>query len=67
VDLRTDRGFGRPVTDGELKGVPVRLEVGLRDLVEGVVTLARRDGGDRQRHPLERVASLVPSLLHRMR
>ena len=35
--------FGRRATDWELKGVPVRLEVGPRDLAEDVVTLARRD------------------------
>jgi prolyl-tRNA synthetase len=28
----------------ELKGVPIRLEVGPRDIEKGVVTLARRDG-----------------------
>jgi prolyl-tRNA synthetase len=66
VDRRTDQGFGRRVTDWELKGVPVRLEVGPRDLGEGVVTLARRDGAERQRPTLETVASLVPSLLRQM-
>ena len=66
VDRRTDQGFGRRVTDWELKGVPVRLEVGPRDLGEGVVTLARRDGTERQRPALEAVASLVPSLLEQM-
>ena len=38
--------FGRRATDWELKGVPVRLEVGPRDLAEGEVTLVRRDTGD---------------------
>ena len=66
VDRRTDQGFGRRVTDWELKGVPVRLEVGPRDLGEGVVTLSRRDGTERQRPALEAVASLVPSLLEQM-
>lgn len=28
----------------EMKGVPIRLEVGPRDIAKGVVTLARRDG-----------------------
>ena len=35
--------FGRRATDWELKGVPVRLELGPRDLAEGEVTLVRRD------------------------
>lgn len=43
LDDRVETSFGRRVTDWELKGVPVRLEVGPRDLAEGVVTLVRRD------------------------
>ena len=42
--------FGRRATDWELKGVPVRLELGPRDLADGVVTLVRRIiGGDARR------------------
>ncbi|HLX87665.1 MAG TPA: proline--tRNA ligase [Acidimicrobiales bacterium] len=42
VDTRLDTSFGRRVVDWELKGVPVRIEVGPRDLARGEVTLARR-------------------------
>jgi prolyl-tRNA synthetase len=45
LDSRTDTSFGRRVVDWELKGVPVRVEVGPRDLAQGVVTVARRDTG----------------------
>jgi prolyl-tRNA synthetase len=48
VDDRVDVSFGRRVTDWELKGVPVRIEVGPRDLAEGNVTLVRRDTGEKQ-------------------
>jgi prolyl-tRNA synthetase len=41
-DERTDSSFGRRSVDWELKGVPVRLEVGPRDLQNGVVTLVVR-------------------------
>ena len=41
--LAADVSFGRRVTDWELRGVPVRVEVGPRDLAQGVVTLVRRD------------------------
>jgi prolyl-tRNA synthetase len=43
LDVRTETGFGRRVTDWELKGVPVRIEVGPRDVAEGNVTIVRRD------------------------
>ena len=48
VDRQTDVGLGRRLTDWELKGVPVRLEVGPRDLAEGTVSLARRDRDGRE-------------------
>jgi prolyl-tRNA synthetase len=42
LDDRADVTMGRRATDWELKGVPVRLEVGPRDLADGVATLVRR-------------------------
>ncbi len=42
VDDRADVPFGRRAIDWELKGIPVRLELGPRDLAEDSVTLARR-------------------------
>ena len=42
LDAKTDVSMGRRATDWELKGVPVRLEVGPRDLADGVATLVRR-------------------------
>jgi prolyl-tRNA synthetase len=48
VDDRTDLGLGRRLTDWELKGVPVRVEIGPREFAQGTVTIARRDGSDRE-------------------
>ncbi|WP_406136378.1 proline--tRNA ligase [Streptomyces sp. NBC_01089] len=42
VDDRTDIPFGRRAVDWELKGVPVRIEIGPRDLAEGTAVLVRR-------------------------
>jgi prolyl-tRNA synthetase len=47
LDGRDDIAFGRRSTDHELRGVPVRVEVGPRDLAEGNVTVVRRDTGDK--------------------
>ncbi|MEI8051209.1 MAG: proline--tRNA ligase [Actinomycetes bacterium] len=46
VDARGG-SFGRRITDWELKGVPLRVEVGPRDLAEQKVTIARRDLGEK--------------------
>jgi prolyl-tRNA synthetase len=43
LDDRVETSFGRRSTEWELKGVPVRVEVGPRDLAQGVVTVVRRD------------------------
>ena len=63
VDDRTDTSFGRRATDWELKGVPIRIEVGPRDLTEGQVTVVRRDTGDKAQAALDGLAATVPGLL----
>lgn len=66
IRVRTDHGrgsFGRRVTDWEIKGVPVRVEVGPRDLAEGLVTLARRDTGDKIQVRLEEAPARIVTLL----
>lgn len=42
LDDRTETGFGRRTVDWELKGVPVRIEIGPRDLADGNVTIVTR-------------------------
>ncbi|WCO65414.1 proline--tRNA ligase [Iamia majanohamensis] len=47
LDDRTDVGFGRRATAWELKGVPVRIELGPRDLADEQATVVRRDRGEK--------------------
>jgi prolyl-tRNA synthetase len=63
LDAATDQSFGRRVTDWELRGVPVRIEVGPRDLAQGIVTVVRRDDGSKSAVAVETVVSTVPGLL----
>jgi prolyl-tRNA synthetase len=63
LDAAVATSFGRRATDWELKGVPLRVEVGPRDLAEGHVTVVRRDTGVKQQVSVSEVASLVPVLL----
>jgi prolyl-tRNA synthetase len=63
LDARVDQGFGRRAVDWELKGVPVRVEVGPRDLAEGNVTVVRRDRGEKVSAPLASVPGRVADLL----
>ncbi len=63
VDARVDTPFGRRAVDRELKGVPVRIEVGPRDLAEGTVTVVRRIPGTKTQAGLAEVAPLVAAAL----
>jgi len=63
LDDRVDTSFGRRVTDWELKGVPVRVEVGPRDLAQGTVTVVRRDTSAKEPVALDAVADTVDDLL----
>ncbi|MPZ87762.1 MAG: proline--tRNA ligase [Nitriliruptorales bacterium] len=55
LDANTSQSFGRRAVDWELKGVPIRLEIGPRDLAEGHVTRVRRDRGAKEPVPLDGV------------
>jgi prolyl-tRNA synthetase len=63
LDARLEIAYGRRVTDWELKGVPVRVEIGPRDLARGVVTIVRRDTGDRTESAVAEVSDQVASHL----
>ncbi len=63
VDDGKRGSFGRRVTDWEVKGVPVRIEVGPRDLVQGLVTVVRRDTGEKAAVPVAEAPALAQSLV----
>ena len=54
---------GFKFADYELKGVPVRLVLGARDLENGTVEVMRRDTLEKETRPLEGIASCVKLLL----
>jgi prolyl-tRNA synthetase len=63
VDDRSQLSVGFKFNEWELRGAPLRLELGPRDLSAGVVTLASRLGGEKEQLPLESVAASIPRLL----
>ncbi|MFD0317515.1 proline--tRNA ligase [Streptomyces flavalbus] len=63
VDDRTDTPFGRRAVDWELKGVPVRVEIGPRDLEGGTAMLARRVPGGKEPVAVDALAGLLPVVL----
>ncbi|HEX2075868.1 MAG TPA: His/Gly/Thr/Pro-type tRNA ligase C-terminal domain-containing protein [Geodermatophilus sp.] len=63
VDARAHTSFGRRSVDWELKGVPVRIELGARELISGQATLVRRDDRSKRSVPLDGGARAAASLL----
>jgi prolyl-tRNA synthetase len=63
LDARTSTSFGRRAVDWELKGVPIRLELGPRDLQAGRATLVRRDLDGKDSLALDGAVAAIPKLL----
>jgi prolyl-tRNA synthetase len=63
LDAKTSTSFGRRATDWEIKGVPVRVEIGPRDLAAGTVTIVRRDVGEKAPAPATGLAERIVGLL----
>jgi prolyl-tRNA synthetase len=61
TDLKNRPGF--KFAEYELKGVPVRIGIGARDLENGLVEIARRDTKEKVNVPLDKAHDYVQSLL----
>ncbi|WP_026257849.1 proline--tRNA ligase [Actinopolymorpha alba] len=63
LDDRVDVGFGRRAVDWELKGVPIRVEIGPRDVAAGSVTVVRRVPGTKVPVPVPAVVAEIGQAL----
>ncbi|MBL7013165.1 MAG: proline--tRNA ligase [Candidatus Marinimicrobia bacterium] len=59
----SDNSPGYKFNEWEMKGVPLRLEVGPRDVESGKAVLARRDTGEKSILSLDETISTIPPLL----
>jgi len=66
LDLRGDLTPGNKFYYWELRGVPIRIEIGPRDLANEVVTIVRRDTLKKQTWKMEEVASAVQTFAEEM-
>jgi prolyl-tRNA synthetase len=63
LDDRDTYSAGWKFNEWEMKGVPVRLEIGPRDIENGVVTCMRRDTLEKATLPLDGIEGAVQTLL----
>jgi prolyl-tRNA synthetase len=59
----TDNSPGFKFNEWEMKGVPLRLEVGPRDVENGNIVVVRRDTGDKSFLSKDEVVAQIPDLL----
>ena len=63
LDERDNLRVGEKFFEWEKKGVPLRLEIGPKDLAAGQCVLVRRDTGEKNICPLNKIEEMVPELL----
>lgn len=63
VDDRQNVTTGYKYGDWELRGVPLRVEMGPRDLKSGAAVLARRDTGTKEQSGLENIEDTIVGVL----
>ena len=62
-DDNDNQRSGWKFAEYELKGVPVRLGIGLRDLENGTIEIARRDDLTKESRPIEGIVEHIKNLL----
>ncbi|MDQ3662926.1 MAG: proline--tRNA ligase, partial [Actinomycetota bacterium] len=63
VDDRDQHRPGFKFSEWELKGVPVRIEIGPRDVAAGQVVVVARTSGEKRTMPLDEASSTMTSML----
>jgi prolyl-tRNA synthetase len=66
LDDNVSQAFGRRATDWDLQGVPIRVELGPRDLAENAAVLYRRDTRDKATVSIDSVVDEVARLTSRI-
>ena len=66
IRVKVDKKEGRPgekIFAWEKKGVPVRIEIGPKDIEAGKAVVARRDTGEKADVPFDQITSALPAML----
>ncbi len=66
IDLRDNCSPGYKFNDWEMRGIPVRIEIGPRDIENGVATLVRRDTLEKQEVKIEEIEQNIEKLLEQI-
>lgn len=64
IDRDEKKRPGFKFAEYEMKGVPVRVGIGMRDLEKGLVEIARRDTKEKYSHALDTAVDHITQLMH---
>lgn len=59
----TEKSPGWKFAEQEMRGIPVRVEIGPKDIEAGKAVIARRDTGEKQEVTITELAAKIPALL----
>ncbi len=63
LDVRSEYSLGFKRNEHELKGTPVRLEIGQKELESGMVSVSIRHNSQKEQTPIESISTYMPNLL----
>ena len=66
LDGRQGYSPGFKFNEWEMKGIPIRIEIGDRDIAANAVTIARRDTGEKSQASAKKVASEISLLIEQI-
>ncbi len=66
LDARDTVSPGFKFSDWEMKGAPLRVEIGPRDVAQNSAVLVRRDSGEKQNIASANIATFIPPLLDKI-
>ena len=66
LDAREEYSPGWKYNEWELKGVPIRIEIGPKDLEKKQVVIVRRDTGKKEFLPLKEIEKRIPEILEKI-
>ncbi len=59
----SDNSPGWKFAEGEMRGIPLRVEVGSKDIAAQVLTVVKRNDGHKRQVPLTEISEVIPELL----
>ncbi|WP_338972618.1 proline--tRNA ligase [Spiroplasma endosymbiont of Panorpa germanica] len=59
----TDKSFGYKMAEAEIKGIPIRIEIGPRDLESDIVVISRRDTKEKKQISISEIEKTVKEMI----